>query len=400
MGHLKFKINSEYKHMRTGVLEVPHGKIETPNFVPVATKATVKALSSEDMKELNSQILMCNSYHLYLKPGLDVIKKFNGLHKFMNWNGPIMTDSAGFQVFSLGFGMEHFANKIGSYFIEDQKQSKAKIKKMAKVTNKGVWIDSIYTKEKILFTPEKSMRIQEALGSDIMIAFDECTSPYANKKYVSESLERTHKWAKRSLDAHKTKQALFGVIQGSYFKELRIKSAKFISNSDFDGFCIGGSLGKSKAEMHKILEWITKEIDPEKPRHLLGIGVVEDFFNGVERGIDLFDCVGPTRIARAGLVYVSPECGGTVKNKFRIKVTRTEFEMDKKPIDCTCNCKVCQNYSRAYIRHLFKSKEYLAYYLTSYHNLHFVLNLMEQIRESIKTGTFFELKKKWLSNNI
>ena len=395
MGKLKFKIDSERGKARTGIIKTGHGEIETPNFMPVATKATVKALSSEDLKEVGSQILMCNTYHLYLKPGLELIKKFGGLHKFMNWNRPIMTDSAGFQVFSLGYGMEHFANKIGSYFVENRKKSDKKVKKMAKVTENGVLIDSIYTKEKILFTPEKSIEIQQILNSDIMIAFDECTSPYSNYNYVKKSLERTHSWAERSLNARKTKQALFGVIQGSYFKDLRIKSAKFISGLNFDGFCIGGSLGKSKQDMHEIIEWVVNEIPSEKPRHLLGIGAVEDLFNCVERGIDLFDCVGPTRIARAGLVYISPESGGNLNNKFRIKLTRKEFEFDKRPIDPNCNCKVCQNYSRAYIRHLFKSKEYLAYYLTSYHNLHFILNLMKEIRESIKNNTFSELKKKW-----
>ena len=396
---MKFRIieGDKKTDARAGELQTKHGVIKTPAFMPVATKAAVKTLTSEDMQKLGAQILMCNTYHLNLKPGVKVIEKFRGLHKFINWDKPIITDSAGFQSFSLGFGLEYGGGKIGSYFPEDNAPKKGgNVKKLAKVTDEGVRFNSIYDNRPMLMTPEKSMKIQEALGADIMIAFDECTSPYSDHKYTMQSLKRTHLWAERCIKAHKTRQALSGVIQGGAYKDLRKESAEFISSLKFDMFAIGGSLGRSKKEMHNVLEWVMDELPKKKAVHLLGIGTVEDIFESVERGIDLFDCVGPTRMARSGYAYISQKAGGTLKNKFRLKISKQGFVYDKKPIDPYCGCFVCRNYSRAYIRHLFKANEMTAYSLTSYHNLYFFLALMRQIRESIVKDEFLQLKRAWL----
>jgi queuine tRNA-ribosyltransferase/7-cyano-7-deazaguanine tRNA-ribosyltransferase len=392
-----FKITHKSGKARTGIITTPHGKIETPEFIPVATLATVRALSQEDMNSLGAQALLANTYHLHLRPGEDLIKKFNGLHKFMNWDKPIVTDSGGFQAFSLGFGMEHNIGKI-AYFPDEQNYGKKKPRydKWAKVDAQGVTFRNPILGNKIRLTPKKSMEIQNKLGADIIFAFDECTSPLSDKKYNKEALERTHKWALECLKYHKNKkQALFGIVQGSYFKDLRIKSAKFISKLDFPGFGIGGSLGKNKDDMHKILEWVIPLLPENKPRHLLGIGAVGDLFNSIERGIDMFDCVAPTRSARRGHLYVKPKLGN-MKNKFRINIQNSRFAYDKKPIDPECDCPVCKNYSRAYLRHLFVNKEIAYARLASYHNEYFILNLVKEIRNSIKDGKFGVLKEKWL----
>ncbi len=399
MGNLKFKIIKKDRKTkaRLGIIKVPHGTIKTPSFIPVATKATVKALSKHDLEEINPQILMCNTYHLMLRPGADLIKKFNGLHKFMNWNKPLITDSAGFQAFSLGYGKEHFTGKIGSYFVGRKKLKKEEVEKFALINDDYVSFKSIYDEKIKKLTPEKSIKIQEKLNADIIIALDECTSPFSSYEYTKNSLERTHSWAVRCLKAHKTNQALFGVVQGGEYKDLRQKSAKFISSLDFDGYCIGGSLGKTKKKMHQIIDWCVNLLPENKPRHLLGIGTVEDLFNAIEQGIDMFDCVAPPRLARSGYIYFSYKSGGNIKNKFRYRIKNSKYEKDNKPLDPNCNCKVCKNYSRAYIRHLFKSKELLAYNLATYHNLFFILKLMEYIRKAIRKGEFLKLKKRWLN---
>jgi len=409
---MNFKITKKSKEnncrARTGIITTQHGKIQTPAFIPVATKAAVKALSADAMKQMQAELLICNTYHLMLKPGEKLVKKMGGLQSFMSWNGPVMTDSGGFQAFSLGAGTELTAKKIAIFPDEESKKrtlkelKNKKTQKLAKITEDGVEFTSIYEPRQIKLTPEKSVQIQHDLGADLILAFDECTSPLATYKYTKESLERTHRWAERSLAEHKklnkkqkTKQALFGIIQGSYYKDLRNKSTKFITGLDFDGIGVGGSLGKSKKDMHKILDWVIPNIPDNKPVHLLGIGAVEDLFECVQRGIDMFDCVGPTRIARIGYLYVHPPAG-TKKNKFRIKIMSGKYKEDKKPIDPHCSCWVCKNYSRAYINHLFKSKELLAFELASYHNVHFILNLMREIRKAVNKNSFMKLKNKWL----
>ncbi len=350
-----------------------------------------------------------------------MIKKFGGLHKFMNWDGPIVTDSGGFQAFSLGFAVEHGVGKIADNYLDfvDKKYMKRVTEeKFAHVDDKGVKFKDPINGSKVELTPKKSMEIQSNLGADIIFAFDECTSPLSDKKYTALALERTHKWALECLKYHgknfskknlfpssakskdfvnyDKKQALFGIVQGGMYKDLRVKSAKFIGKLKFDGFGIGGSLGKSKEDMHKILEWTIPLLPFNKPRHLLGIGAVEDLFESVERGIDMFDCVAPTRWARRGHLYISPATGGNVKNKFRLNIENKQFEDDERPIDKTCSCYACKNHTRAYLRHLFRSSELTYFRLASIHNLNFILRLMDKIRDSIKDGSFRKLKKEWL----
>jgi queuine tRNA-ribosyltransferase/7-cyano-7-deazaguanine tRNA-ribosyltransferase len=312
----------------------------------------------------------------------------------MNWDKPLVTDSGGFQAFSLGLGKEHAVGKM--YFPgENYKQSKPRGKPIAKLDDKGIYFRSIYDMSRQFLSPEKSIEIQEKLGSDMILVLDECTSPLSNKKYTKNSLERTHKWAKKCLDVHKTDQAISGIVQGGHWEDLRKNSAKYITSLDFDSYAIGGSLGKSKKDMHNVLDWVMPFLPENKPRHLLGIGVVEDIFESVERGVDLFDCVSPTRIARSGFSHINPPLG-TMKNKFRIKISSISYRTDQQPLDPNCKCKVCNNYSRAYINHLLKTNELLGYNLISYHNLFFMLELMREIRCSIDEGSLKELKKKWL----
>jgi queuine tRNA-ribosyltransferase/7-cyano-7-deazaguanine tRNA-ribosyltransferase len=399
----KFKVIKKDKKSkaRLGVVETNHGSFETPYFIPVATTATIRALDNKDIQELGASIILSNTYHLHLRPGDKLIKKLKGLHKFMNWDKPIITDSGGFQAFSLGYAVEHQVGKIANHYLDlsNKKHQKAyeKEKKFAKVDETGVTFKDPISGERRRFTPKISMDIQSNLGSDIIFAFDECTSPLSSKTYTSIALDRTHRWALQCLKYYDKKQALFGIVQGGEYKDLRLKSAKFMGKLNFDGFGIGGSLGKSKDDMHNILDWTIPFLPDSKPRHLLGIGAVEDLFEAVSRGIDMFDCVAPTRWARRGHVYITPSGGGNVANKFRFNIENKRFESDKKPIDKTCNCYACKNHSRAYLRHLFKASELTYFRLASIHNLNFILRLMEKIRESIKKGTFNKLKKEWLS---
>ncbi|HLD89287.1 MAG TPA: tRNA guanosine(34) transglycosylase Tgt [Candidatus Nanoarchaeia archaeon] len=403
MSNIKFEITFKDRNSRarTGIITTPHGKIETPVFMPVGTLATVKSITPKDLEEIGAQIILGNTYHLYLRPGADRIKQFGGMAKFMGWKGPTITDSGGFQAFSLGYGLEHGIGKIAKIFPDEeieQKKPAAKTK-LAVVDDDGVTFYSHIDNSKHRFTPELSIEIQKKLGADIILAFDECTSPLSSYEYTKQALARTHNWATQSFEVHsanKTKQALFGIIQGGEYKDLRVESAKFISGIDFDGYAIGGSLGKSKEDMHSIIEWTVPELDENKPRHLLGIGGVDDLFECIERGIDMFDCVGPTRMARSGMLLISPESGGNNENKWRLRIQNAEFSNDAKPIDKNCNCYTCQTFSRAYIKHLFVNSELLAYRLASYHNLFFMINLVSKIKESLPEETFHELKKKWL----
>jgi len=396
MNNFSFKVlkTDKKSKARIGIIKTKKGKIETPYFVPVATSASVRSLDSEDLMNLGAQCSLANTYHLYLRPGDNVIKKLGGLHKFMNFSLPIFTDSGGFQAFSLGFGMEHNISKLGGVFPEAQKKV-SKNENLARITEKGVNFTSVYDGTKHFMDAKVSMKIQSNLGSDIIMAFDECTSPLSDKEYTKKALGRTHRWAIESLKYVDKKQALYGIIQGGCFKDLRLESAKFISNLNFSGIAIGGSLGKSKADMHNILDWVIPILD-SRPRHLLGIGEIDDIFECVSRGIDTFDCVTPTRIARRGSLYISPESGGKISNKFRINIKAAKFTTDKMPIDPKCKCTTCKNYSRAYLRHLYKVNELTYFRLASIHNLHFMLNLLKLIRNSIKEERFSQIKKKWL----
>ncbi|MFH1641633.1 MAG: tRNA guanosine(34) transglycosylase Tgt [Nanoarchaeota archaeon] len=398
MSEFSFKIIKKNKKARLGIITTSHGSFQTPAFIPVATSATVRGLDNNDILSISNAVLS-NTYHLHLRPGDQLIKKMGGLHKFMNWNGPIVTDSGGFQAFSLGFAVEHKVGKIADNYLDfanKKHQKRAAEDKFAVVSDDGVKFKDPINGDTVWLTPQKSMEIQANLGADIIFAFDECTSPLSDKNYTRTALERTHRWAKECLKYYDKKQALFGIVQGSMYKDLRIRSAKFIGKLPFSGFGIGGSLGKSKKDMHDILDWTIPLLPEKKPRHLLGIGAVEDLFNAVERGIDMFDCVAPTRWARRGHVYITPSAGGNVKNKFRFNIENRKYEFDKKPIDKSCSCYACRNHTRSYLRHLFKSSELTFYRLASVHNLTFILKLMEQIRNAIKDGDFNKLMKEWL----
>jgi len=380
MQNFKFTVlkKSNKSLARRGVIKTPHGDIETPAFIPVATQATLKGLTPDEAKSLNIQIVFANTYHLFLRPGEKTVKKMGGVHKFMNWNRPTITDSGGFQVFSLGEGLAQGVGKIASIFPDEQKEklSSQHNKSKVKITETGVEFRSHIDGRKIIFTPEKSIQIQKDLGADFILAFDECTSPLAGYDYTKEALVRTHRWESESLKAFgkSKRQALYGIIQGGAYKDLREKSAKFISDMNFFGIAIGGSLGKSKKDMHDILDWTVPLLPEDKPRHLLGIGGVQDIIEGVERGVDTFDCASPTREARNGSLLTK---------KGKINILNAKFKADKSPIEKGCKCYTCQNYTRAYLKHLFQAKELLAPRLASIHNLYFMTELMENIRENI-----------------
>lgn len=402
MKAIDFKIEKKLEGAlgRAGSLTTAHGTILTPSFVVVGTKATVKALTPEQVKEADIQVVLCNTYHLYLQPGDDLVRDAGGLHQFMNWKGPMMTDSGGFQVFSLGAAYGKEISKITSVsdpslLISERSSSLDGLPSLAKIGNDGVSFKSHIDGSLHYITPEKSIEIQHNLGADIIFAFDEATAPGENYRYQEEALARTHAWAKRSLDRHKEleklkedkacPQSIFGIVQGGVEQDLRKKSAEYISSLDFDGFGIGGSYTKEHMELTTHL---VNSILPEgKPRHLLGIGEPEDLFMGVENGVDLFDCVGPTRIARNGGLFT--EFG-------KINITNAKFTKDFRPIDPDCKCYTCKNYTRAYLSHLFRAKEIEAATLASIHNIYFISNLVSRMRSSIIDGTFFKYKKEFL----
>ncbi|ADL12246.1 tRNA guanosine(34) transglycosylase Tgt [Acetohalobium arabaticum] len=347
---------------RCGEFTTPHGKIETPVFMPVGTKATVKTMSPEELEEIDTQIILGNTYHLYLRPGHDLIEEAGGLHEFMNWNGPILTDSGGFQVFSLA----------------DRRE----------ISEEGVEFQSHLDGSKEFISPEKSIEIQMGLGADIIMAFDECPAHSAEKEYIKESLELTTRWAKRCQQAHtRDDQALFGIIQGGMHRDLREQSAEEITALDFPGYAIGGlSVGESKELMHEVLDYAPDLLPADKPRYLMGVGTPQDLFEGVMRGIDMFDCVFPTRIARNGAVFTS---------QGRITIRNATYKRQFTSLDPECDCYVCQNYTRAYIRHLIKRNEILGLRLTTYHNLYFLNDLMAKMRQAIFAEELFEFRENF-----
>ena len=388
---IEFEIIKKFKESRAriGLLKTSKGIVETPSLVPVATQAVVKTLTSEEAEQAKCQILICNTFHLHLKPGEGAIFRSGGLHKFMNWPKSLMTDSGGFRVFSLGFGKDTGVGKILKYFpasarkFGPKKDGRAtrleagKQPKSIKITQDGVYFRSPWDGNKLFLGPKESIRIQEKLGADIIFAFDECTSPFSSRAYVVKSLERTHKWEKISLESKKSGQALFGIVQGSHFKDLREKSAQFISSLDFDGFGIGGDLGKSKNDMDRILNWTVPLLDSRKPRHLLGIGYLEDMERIIRQGIDLFDCTVPTHYARRGVAFI---------DKGKLDLKKASFLKDQNPIDKNCACAVCQNYKRNYIAHLLRAGEMTAMKLLTFHNLYYFNSFVEKIRKKIKDG--------------
>lgn len=348
---------------RRGRVRTPHGTIETPVFMPVGTAATVKAIKTQDLKEMGAQIILSNTYHLYLRPGHEIVRQAGGLHKFMNWDRAILTDSGGFQVFSLG--------------------------DMRKITEEGVKFRSHIDGSSHMLSPEKSIEVQNALGSDIIMAFDECAPYPADRNYVKQSLERTTRWLARCKEAHSNteRQSLFGIMQGGMYHDLRKQSAEEIVALDLPGYALGGlSVGEPKELMYEVLDSSVDHLPAEKPRYLMGVGSPDCLLEGVERGIDMFDCVLPTRIARNGTALTS---------RGKVVIKNAVHERDFGPLDPECSCDTCQNYSRAYLRHLFKANEILSSMLLTTHNLHFLLHLMQGIRDAIEADRFLQFKKEF-----
>lgn len=380
---------------RAGLIQTPHGSIETPAFVSVGTKATVKGLTPEMIHDLGAQVVLANTYHLYLQPGDEIVKKAGGLHDFMNWRGPTMTDSGGFQVFSLGAaygkGISKVTKEIDPQLLLSEAQDDPDKPRIATIDPDGVTFKSHLDGSSHYITPEKSIEIQHNLGADIIFAFDECTSPIEPVHYQREAMDRTHRWAKRSLAYHKSKenserQALFGIVQGGRYENLRKESAEELKAMDFDGYGIGGSFAKE--DMTTAVQWVNEILPEEKPRHLLGIGEPEDLFSGVENGVDLFDCVAPTRAGRNGTIYTKDG---------KINMMNAKFVADVSPIDADCQCYTCKNYTRAYLAHLFRAKEMLAGTLSTIHNLHFIISLVRDMRRAILEEKFSEFKSDFLA---
>jgi len=361
-----FKEDSK-SQARLGRLHTPHGPVDTPVFMPVGTQATVKAMSPRELLEVGARIILSNTYHLYLRPGHELIRQAGGLHAFMGWSGPILTDSGGFQVFSLG--------------------------DLRRITEEGVEFRSHIDGSKHLFTPEKVMEIEMALGPDIAMVFDECVSYPSEYEYTRQAMERTTRWARRCLAAHtREDQALFAIVQGGVYKDLREKSAKELAALDFPGYGIGGlSVGEPKPLMYEMLEATVPHLPREKPRYLMGVGSPDCLLEGVARGIDMFDCVLPTRIARNGTVFTK---------KGKLVIRNAKYKEDFLPLDPACECYACRTFSRAYLRHLFNSDEILGLRLTTIHNLHFLLKLMKEIRESIAAGDFSQFREEFYRNYL
>lgn len=356
--HIK---TEEHTGARLGILHTPHGDFETPMYMPVGTLATVKSLSPEELKDMGAGVILSNTYHLWLRPGEDIVEEAGGLHSFMNWNQGILTDSGGFQVFSLS--------------------------EMRKIEEEGVHFRNHISGEKLFLTPEQAIHIQNALGSDIMMSFDECPDFHQPYDYVKSSIARTTRWAERGLKAHKNpeRQALFGICQGAGFKDLRIQHARDMVSLDFPGYSIGGlSVGETKKEMNEVLDYLLPELPENKPRYLMGVGSPDALIDGVIRGVDMFDCVLATRIARNGTCMT---------HDGRLVVKNARYARDFRPIDEDCNCYACKHYTRAYIRHLIKCDEIFGMRLASIHNTHFLLQLMRDIRQAIKDDQLLEFRQ-------
>ncbi|AMB94596.1 tRNA guanosine(34) transglycosylase Tgt [Aerococcus sanguinicola] len=365
MPALEYRLIKKEKHTgaRLGEIKTPHGVIETPIFMPVGTLATVKSLSPEELKAMNAQIILSNTYHLWLRPGDDIVKEAGGLHQFMNWDRPILTDSGGFQVFSLS----------------DSR----------KLTEEGAHFKSHLDGRKLFLSPEKAIEIENNLGADIIMSLDECPDFNHDYDYVKHSIDRTTRWAERGLKAHQRPddQALFGILQGAGYKDLRLQHAKDMISLDFPGYSIGGlSVGESKDEMYQVLDYLTPVMPEHKPRYLMGVGSPDALIEGVIRGVDMFDCVLATRIARNGTCMTS---------QGRLVVKNAPYQRDFNPIDPNCSCYTCQNFSRAYVRHLFKADETFGLRLTSIHNLHFLLDLMAQVRQAIRDDNLLDFKEEF-----
>ncbi|MEI6228583.1 MAG: tRNA guanosine(34) transglycosylase Tgt [Candidatus Saccharibacteria bacterium] len=382
---------------RTGVIKTPHGDIKTPAFIVGGTKATVKTLTVEQVLALGGQSVLANTYHLMLRPGADVIAAAGGIHKFMNWQGPTFTDSGGFQIFSLGMAYGKGIDATSHSTKGDVDLAKHSSTQLAKVTDEGASFKSHLDGSSLSMTPESSMELQHQIGADVHMSFDELTAPLAGRDYIKQAMDRTHLWAERSLARHKqlndehiakgeNLQALYGIVQGAREQDLRIESAKFLGGRDFDGYGIGGVF--EPEEISETVRWVNEVLPENKPRHLLGMGAQPaDLFMGVQYGIDTFDCVAPTRQARNGALFTYDG---------RINITNNKYQQDFTPIDSECDCYTCQNYTRAYVNHLFRADEVLGLTLASIHNERFVVRTVDLIRDSIGDGSFFDYKKRFL----
>jgi queuine tRNA-ribosyltransferase len=400
---LTFEIGVRDPHTRarTGLITTAHGVIETPVFMPVGTRGTIKSLTPAEVRDHGAQIILGNTYHLYLQPGHTLIARMGGLHRFMDWDGPILTDSGGFQVFSLVYG--GIADEV-----KGRRPTQQARPGMVKVTEDAVIFKSYIDGSQHIFTPERSIAIQQGIGADIILCFDELPPFRAGYDYTARSLERTHRWAARCLAYHQQPpaanseaddiripnpdQALFGIVHGGVFPDLRRASAEYIGGLPFDGLCIGGSLGGDKQQMREVVDMTVPHLPDHLPRHLLGIGDVDDLIECVARGIDMFDCVSPTRLGRHGAALVRDR-----SRNWKLNILNAALREDPGPLDARCPCYTCAHYSRAYIQHLFRSRELLGIRLVSLHNVAFLLDLMRQIRESIRAGRFAELRAEWLS---
>ena len=362
---VRYSLEKTSGKARAGVITTPHGEIYTPVFMPVGTQATVKTMTPEEVKAIGAEIILGNTYHLYLRPSDELVAKFGGLHKFMNWDKPILTDSGGFQVFSLGA--------------------------LRKIKEEGVYFSSHIDGSKHFISPEKSISIQNNLGSDIIMVFDECPPGLSDRKYIIDSIERTTRWAKRCIEANKNpdKQGLFAIVQGGIYEDLRDQSLNELSVMDegFSGYAIGGlAVGEPREDMYRILDYITPKLPENKPRYLMGVGEPLDMLEAVANGVDMMDCVQPSRIGRHGTVFT----------KYGILVIKNaKYAEDPRPLDEDCDCYACKNYTRGYIRHLFKADEILGQRLATYHNLHFLIKMMNGARKAILEDKFAEYKEEF-----
>lgn len=393
MSDFTFTITSslgDERFARTGIIHTPHGAIETPAFIPVGTKATVKAMTVEQLEAVGAQAALVNAYHLYLRPGHELLEKAGGVGKFMNWKKPTFSDSGGFQVLSLGSGFKKTISMDAATSANAPKSTRH-----AFVDDDGVNFKSILDGSIHRFTPEVSMQIQNGIGADICFAFDELTSLAEPYEYQIEALERTHRWAERSLaefrrlqtdKSHKPYQALFGVLQGANYEDLRRQTAQKLGAMEFDGYGIGGAIEKQR--LGEIVRWVTEELPAHKPKHLLGISEPDDIFAAIEQGVDTFDCVSPTRVARNGAFYTLDG---------RKNITKAVYREVFETLDPDCDCYTCKNYTQSYLHHLIRSKERLGATLLSIHNERFIINLVDTIRASIKDGSFVTLRDNWLA---
>jgi len=387
----KIKHKSQKSEARLGELTTPHGALQTPAFIFCATKAAIKGVTTNQLHGANTQIILSNTYHLMIQPGEDTVEKLGGLHKMMNWNGPMLTDSGGYQIFSFGYG------SVAEEIKGNRKQSGLNKTNGVKITEEGAMFRSYFDGSKQFLTPERSIQIQKKLGADLILVLDECTPFHVSEKYTKKSMDMSHRWAMRSLaefnKINDGSQQLYGIIQGGIYPHLRKESCEFVNSQSFFGNAVGGSLGQNKEQMHEVVGIAMATLNRDRPTHLLGIGGVADIFNGVRYGIDTFDCVHPTRLARHGGALMKQK---DAEGREYINIKKGLYKNDTTPIDSSCGCDTCLNYSKGYLNHLIKAGELLSYTLLSVHNIFFMNRLLADIRKAILNDTLDECEKEYL----